>query len=360
MKKILALVLAVAMVLSMAACGTQPAGNTTGSTEPSAPALQIETFEGDFVYKDSVSVLSANWNPHTYQGADQSYPLDYTTSSLYSFFYNDELNAVEGKAAYEGYVIVPDMAASMAVDVTEKVKAEHPEFGIPESATSGFAYTIDLNTNLTWDDGTPITAETYVESMKRLLDPKLMNYRAEDVYTGDLVIAGAKAYANQGKSIFKPLGMKVSDYLANGGKAEDLYVNMEFWGVNAANGTKYGSVTDDTMVRDPSVAEGEPEDYVSAKYLFDTYLGAGCPYEAYSSEYVGTMIVEFPDAKDFSTVGLYASGDYQLTLVLENALSGFYFYYSVGILDLALVKIDLYDACLKETEASFILWRPCP
>ncbi len=92
------------------------------------------------------------------------------------------------------------MAASEPVDVTEQVKAEHPEFNIPESATSGYAYTIDLNPNNCWADGTPINADTYVYSMKQVLNPKLLNYRAADYYAQDFSIAGAEAYANGGST----------------------------------------------------------------------------------------------------------------------------------------------------------------
>ena len=89
----------------------------------------------------------------------------------------------------------------MPVDVTEQVKAEHLEFGIPESATEGYAYTIDLNENAVWEDGTPINADTYVYSMQQLLRPELLNYRASDYYSGDRVIAGAQNYANQGQTM---------------------------------------------------------------------------------------------------------------------------------------------------------------
>src|SRR5699024_6331088 len=120
------------------------------------------------VYKDSVGVLATNWNPHTYQTQEDGYPTEFIRAGFYSFIYNDELNPVEGKDPYTGYVIIPEMAASMPVDVTEEVKAEHPEFNIPESATSGYAYTIDLNPDAVWEDGTPINADSYVYSMKRL------------------------------------------------------------------------------------------------------------------------------------------------------------------------------------------------
>ena len=140
MKKFLALLLAMVMallpVLSLAEETTEePVEEIT--TELTGEA-------GKYIYKDSVSTLATNWNPHTYQTTDDSYPADFLRDGLYMFIFNDELHPIEGKEPYSGYVIVPEMAASEPVDVTLQVKAEHPEFGIPESAEKGYAYTIDL------------------------------------------------------------------------------------------------------------------------------------------------------------------------------------------------------------------------
>ena len=164
-------------------CGTEEPTEapTQAPTTPNNPTenqgedeMVVETFpEGDYIWKTSVTTLASNWNPHTYQTNDDSVPLDYTTSSLYTFIFNDELNPVEGKDPYAGYVILPEMAAEMPIDVTAEIKAAHPEFNIPATAESGYAYKIVLNDYLTWDDGTVINAESFVESFKRLLDPKL-------------------------------------------------------------------------------------------------------------------------------------------------------------------------------------------
>lgn len=152
---------------------------------------------GFYTYNDAVISLSANWNPHTYETSDEAYPISYLTTGLYGFIFNDELNPVEGKEAYSGYKIIPEMAADFPVDVTEQIKASHPEFKIPASATSGYAYTIRLNPNARWENGEPITADTYVYSMQMLLDPRYKNYRATDYYSGDFSIAGAEKYATQ-------------------------------------------------------------------------------------------------------------------------------------------------------------------
>ena len=366
MKRLLAMLLALMMVLSVFAACTKPADDVNnggndevvdngdnGEETPDVPEREVVTFDANksYVYKDSVSTMATNWNPHTYQTVDDSYPADFLRSGLYSFLFNDELHAKEGKDPYSGYVIVPEMAASEPVDVTETVKAEHPEFGIPESATKGYAYTIDLNPNACWEDGTPINADTYVYSMQKLLDPKLINYRATDYYAGDFCIAGAEAFNLQGSfnwTNFTPLGMSAEEYIAQGGDMSKVVLDMSFWGISSADNKGFDYITDDRMIRDNAIPEGEPEDYVSAKYLYDTYLAPGMPYAAYAASYLGTADkVEFGAVDYDGTVGLYKSGDYQITLVLAKSLTGFNLLYNLS--GNWIVKEDLYEANLKET-----------
>ncbi len=348
MKKFLAMLLVLALTVSGLALAEEPAAE-----EPAEEITTELTGEaGKYIYKDSVSTLATNWNPHTYQTTDDAYPADFLRVGLYSFVFNDALHPIEGKEPYAGYVIVPEMAADMPVDVTEQVKAEHPEFKIPESATKGYAYTIDLNPECVWEDGTPINADTYVYSMKRLLDPQLKNYRATDYYDGDLSIAGAKEYANQGDSAYDGAMEKtVDEFLAAGGKLEDLYVDIDgFWGIKTEDGKGFVSIFDETPIRDPAVEEGQPEDYVSGKYLYDNYLANGTPYEAYQSAYLGTATV-YPTGMDFANVGVYKTGEYQITLVLSKSLTGFYLLYGLG--GNWIVKEDLYEANLKPTGDTF-------
>ena len=134
MKKLFALLLALAMVFSM---GLGAVAEETA--EEAIPEL-AEPVAGQYTYRMAVSTLPSGWNPHTYQTEDDGVALNYTTSSLYSLIFNDANHEVEGREPFDAYVIVPDMAAEMPVDVTEEVKASHPQFNIPESATSGYAW----------------------------------------------------------------------------------------------------------------------------------------------------------------------------------------------------------------------------
>ena len=371
MKKTLAMLLAVVMVLGLfAGCAAKPTETTpaTNGTEPTEPALVVQTFEGNFTYQDSVSTLATNWNPHTYQTTDDSYPADFLRVGLYSFMFNDELNPVEGKDPYAGYVIVPEMAASKPVDVTEQVKAEHPEFNIPESATAGYAYTIDLNPAATWENGKAINADTYVESMKRLLDAKLLNYRASDYYAGDFCIAGAEAYANSGRTVKNDNGVSgaiaaVADLVKNEdgtystAEGGEVYLAVRY-GIDWCSGNSLGDYVDaygadyfgmDTWADLDALCDEEGlirlTDDVLA--LFIPVITGNPNWGETEADVVNYLVYNqtYPEV-DFSTAGLYKTGEYQITLVLGKSLGGFNLLYNLT--SNWIVEPELYDANLKE------------
>lgn len=372
MKKTLALLLAVLMVASVfAGCSKAPANNTTANTEATGNTTEpADTGDSTYTYEDYVSVLATNWNPHTFETNDDDYLTEYLRPGLYTFMFNDELHPVtdaEGntKEPYTGYAIVPEMAAGDPVDVTEQVKADHPEFGIPESATSGYAYTIDLNQKATWDDGTPITADDYVESMKRLLDPAMMNYRATDYYAQNMCVAGAEQYSKGGTTTYEyntydladltvgedgqyvnPDGQKM--YVAMtigceqlGGDALQDYIDN--YGEDSFDTSKWQTLVDATTDAGVAPLTAETLDAltttITGNEAWGETDGSTIPmYLVYAEEWA-----EFP----WENVGLYKSGDYQITLVLSKALSGFNLYYSLATN--WLVKTDLYDAGITES-----------
>ena len=379
MKKVIALLLVMAMIVPAAVSCTssENPGNgdgtetTDGSGDTSAAddsgeKLNVVEFDKSktYTYKDSVSTMATNWNPHTYETNDDAYPADFLRVGLYGFYFNDALHPVEGKKDYEGYVIVPEMAASDPVDVTEKIKASNPEFGIPESATKGYAYTIDLNQNACWEDGTPINADTYVYSMKQLLNPELLNYRATDYYANDLCIAGAENYANSLRTIKKsnaPDGATPATVLADAKKGDDgVYVNAD-------GGKLYFSLNDSIPFISDSLstyAEYFPEgvwDKLTAMgdengYVPVTDESKAALYEFVGSDTWGNEPIENLDlyafyeytypVADFANVGIMKTGDYQITLVFGKSLAGFNLYYNLS--SNWIVKQDIYEANLKK------------
>ena len=366
---IIALLLALIMVVSMFAACQNPTGDgedTTGET------LDVETFTGDFVWKDAVVTLATNWNPHTYQTSDDSYPLDFIVSGLYSFIFNDELNPIEGKDPYSGYVIVPEMAAEMPVDVTEDIKAQYGDkFGIPADATSGYAYKIALNKDAKWQDGTPINADTYVYSMQMLLDPKMMNYRATDYYDGDLAIAGANNYAHSGRTVKKANssdGETMTYALSALVKGDDgvyktpdgavVYIGLD----DAGYGWMGGNTLTDYKgyfpegVYDSLKALADENGYIpctdAALDLLYQFTGSD-DWGNEPREQLGYYLsYDFTYADyTFDTVGCLKTGDYEITLVLEKSLSGFYLLYNLS--GNWLVHKDTYDKCIKQVGDTF-------
>ena len=357
--------------------------NNPGSTDepgPSAPVIPAVTeFDPNakYSYNTSASTLPSGWNPHTYQTADDAVYFDYTTDSLYTLFFNDPVHPQEGRESFDGYVIVPSMAADYPVDVTAQVRSAHPEFNIPASATSGYAWQVTLRDGLQWDDGTPITAQDFVDSLERVLRPELLNYRSSDYHRGTYAVVNAINYALQGQ-------LNVTDNGTAGNQIEDMtvgadgqymvdgkpvYVAVDY-GIDYFEGdtlADYVNAYGDAYFSTTYWADLEaladenglaPLNEETLGYLTDVITGNPAWSEDESYLYNYLVIVEgvYEANYSFDNVGLFATGDKTLTFVYANALEGFYlmtYAMSTGYL----VKTDLYDSLLKETEtASGSVW----
>mgnify|MGYP004627878583 CR=1 FL=1 len=321
-----------------------------------------------YTYLDSFQTSPSTWNPHTYRTNDDAYVNDFTYSGLYEFFFNEDKT---------GYEVWPVMAAAEPVDITSELKSV-AKWAIPAEAESGYAYKIALNQNAKWDDGTVINADTYVESMKRLLSPNYVNYRASGYFTGSLQIFGAKDYFYQGAPTTEVFLTANGDKYTNAegvvtGKTEagvftvkigedvrELYVNVDatvpFFGASMtkyydagyesyfcdADGNdlykklqekanKYGlvAVTDEVIADLTTIAAKFGDDNTVAWNEFCLIVtGTGAEYS-------------------WDNVGIYKSGDYEITLVFNKSLSGFYLLYNLS--SNWIVNIDKYDAGLSES-----------
>ncbi len=152
--------------------------------------------------------LDANpktWNSHAWETSSDSYIMGYTEMGFYDLGFNSNKS---------GYEFLPEMASEMPKDVTSELTREEKTkyFGRANiNLPSGIAYDIKLNDKATWEDGTPIKANDYVESMKRLLDPEMVNHRADSWYKGTTVLANAEAYFKNGQVTVEPAYNYIKD-----------------------------------------------------------------------------------------------------------------------------------------------------
>lgn len=407
-KKLLAFLLAAAMLFSLCACGG--GGNSTQTQAPATPAPATQqpennppddtpatepgtedpgadtstepepTFEpltgeaGKYTYS-VYSTLAADWNPHTYQDTTASDTLSYLRSALYAWIFNDELHPVEGKDPFTTYTYLPEMAVGDPIDVTLQVKAEHPEW-FPEDAESGYAWAVNLREDMTFDNGHKINAETFVESAKRLLNPEMKNYRAPDFYNGQYGIVGAEAYALGLAGQYKTydngnIGKTLKDMTKD---ENGQYVTTEegwpaFIAINSTlawcNGEtlktyvdKYGTDYFGLDHWDELVAMMDNAGLIPCTdenlALLATVTTTNPNWGETEDDLPNYLVLGYEKYKDeitYDDVGFFASGDYQITYVYKTPLkAGFQLQY-YGLSNFFLVDPEVYDACLTQDDA---------
>lgn len=359
MKKLLAMLLALAMVLSLAACGGNDAEPTAAPTENNGATDSTQAAadpNATYTYNTALTVFPTGWNPHTSETQTDREILDYISRGMYAFDYNE---------TGDGYVLEPCTAAADPVDVTSEYIGQ---FGLEEGAANR-AWKVTLRDDLKWEDGTPITAVDYVESYKRLLAPEAQNYRADGMYTGNMVIHGAENYLKQGLTVhqdnstskeeqtYKFADLKAGDdgvFLTPNGEKVFVALDMGLTWLDGetlknmveAYGADYFDVTNwDALVAKMDANGMVPLTQETYDWLVTVVAGnpawgetednAPC-YFAYEKQY--------PEYA-WEEVGILAPSEKEVVFVLDKPLSGFYLLYNLT--DSYLVKVDLYDSLAK-------------
>lgn len=347
MKKFLALLLTLAMVLSMAACGGNTDAEAPAATDgegegAEAPALEI--VEGDYTYHSYTTALGTNWNPHTWDTNGDEAMMSYLTTPLCTMSIDDSLNGVYQwiNVAAES---VEDVTADHQDDLT-KYGCVLPEGQAVEDTESGFVFEIKLNPDMKWEDGTPINADSYIYSTKALLDPEMRNYRANLFYAGESAVAGGAAYYNSGAPIYEPMVApygegEEADYsfdLDAGIEAGTVYVSASSDGMTlyseslaALNG--YGLGMDDTIAALAEAADPYGYTKVTAenvdqvKELITAILSGlfGIEDPAEQANYMKEALFvnngEVAEVADYdATVGCYKVDDYTFRYVTQTQL----------------------------------------
>ena len=405
----LALAMALLMVVSVfAAC------------QPKEPEVTPATFK-QAEYNTTTATMPSNWNEFTYADNNDTQIMSYIGSSFFEHDYkfaDDKKYNADGSINKEG--IVPGAyttnysAATKLEDVTKTVDAKWG-YTDAQKAEGGYAWKITLRDDLKWDDGTAITAADFEWSMKQLLDPAFMNFRA-NTYYDTLMIKNSKVYFFQNQEgTYDGVGTKYASNQAALDAGDVIYVDLHgFYGAEGApkitsfDETTYKPVldfettcpqwvayNDDTYYFDygyftsedataayvkedgsidfdaiiaynETAADEEKIDlssfFFSAKTIYDAYSAyfeVGADYAAYVSVYV---VNEDRDVA-WDSVGIYAvEGENAIVLCLDKAYS---FLKEDGSLSvwapyyfssLPVVHKEKYEACKIAPADGATLW----
>ena len=380
-KRLISLLLASAMVVSLAACGgkgDEPAGNdvTPGAeTTPSDDAQPGDDGENttpavdenaSYTYNTSTTAFPTNWSPALQQTNEDYTLLQYLEAPLYAFDYNDTM---------DGYKLIPCAAAGEPTDVTADYVGQ---WGIEEGDTAR-VWSFPLREDVKWEDGTPITAHDYVRSAELMLDPVAKNHRADSFYASSLKVVNAKNYLYAGQHAYlNPMIVNMTDdeyipvdsfevneegLLTVDGK--DLAVDLNTgstWGgalgdyyeeglyVNADGVDVYAEIIEPNANADGMVPV--TQEVYDAVSLCIAQLHGYADADAYAADAGDYAYLEAQEMMnygetyeemDFSEVGFAAPSDYELVIALDVPLEGFYLRYSFT--NGWLLKEDLYLSC---------------
>lgn len=138
---------------------------------------------GKYTYNTTAANIQT-LSPTDWTLGDEGGIMDFLMSPLYAFVLNETKN---------GSKVVCEMARSFPVDVTAEYAGD-ARYNVPVKATEGYAWKIDLVENASWQDGTPINADSWIYSLQQTLNPKMKNYRASTLFEGSMIVAGAEKY----------------------------------------------------------------------------------------------------------------------------------------------------------------------
>lgn len=166
--------------------------------------------EHTYTYRTTMAIEPTNFNPHTWETNTDSIVAGYAETGFVEPIY--DVNSEDG-----AYTWAYEMATAIEDYTPNATEEEKAKWGIGADETNRM-YKISLNPDAKWADGTPINADTYVYSMKELLNPKMHNYRANNYVSGDSSIVGASTYYWSGHDQYVTLD-EYLEFPADGRKA---------------------------------------------------------------------------------------------------------------------------------------------
>ena len=409
MKKILAMLLALCMILSLVACAgpntTDPTTGNDATQGTEKPVTKYPTVDKYTVQYGNVNAGSITMNPNEVVGGGEvSYDTyagiegkDYTDPEVYTM--NDYLSGTSNmiwdplnwETSDDSYVLgyLSDSMVTFALNATadgwavefsmatkyEDVTSEYVgQFGVAEG-DYGKAWKFTLNPDACWENGTPINADTYIYSAQQQLHPLMNNRRADSLYAGDAAIFGAKNYYYQGKTTKLENATSSSTFtygVADLVKGDDgAYYNAEGKPVFIAVSAPLANWLGGNSLADYVGAYGEA--YFNMEN-WEALAGAvdANGYVALTDETMGwlTSVIstdawgENADnvpfylyyeasfaAYDWENVGIIKTGEYEIVMITTAAIENPNYYVPYYLGSATLVYPELWETCKSYYDA---------
>ena len=268
----------------------QPVFAGEAASEPVQPDIRTAV--------KSMQSLPATISPMTPSTEEKVFLRSLTSVPLYT---------VTGDGIWE-----PVLAAALPEDVTA---AHHGTFGIPSGAQRGYAYSITLQENACWEDGTAITAEDILFSVRKLFE--------NESTAGDWLFLSGAAAIRDGKQhpgseivSLREAGFSSVTAAWNAGYT-DFFVDTDgFWGLG--NGWK--AVSDRIRLRDFAMPDGLDEYFVTPAYLYRSYLMDGAISSRQQPDFIGVWSVP-GKVYDMDDLGILATGEKELVLLMQKPIT---------------------------------------
>ena len=313
--------------------------------------------DSEYTYSTYTLAPIDTLSSHSYKSTSIPEFVSYTAPGFYSYDYNETKN---------GYKVVPEIAASMPIDVTADYVGEAWQIGEGETAR---VWRIPLRSDIKWEDGTPITAHDFVTSFELLLNPKTTNVGVISYIDGDLIISNAERYYMSGKTIVEDNNIteaySISDLIMGSDGFYTTPEGGEIWialkspldwlsgrSLNdyvEAYGSSYFNVESYNQLLSKANKDGDVKISEETLRLFIDVITDKTDWEEtpeYAKRYL-KYYYTYPDF-DFENVGIKAISDTELVLILEEPLEGFYLHSELMIS--WLVHEELYKSCTSYDE----------
>lgn len=243
----------------------------------------------------SVQTLPSEPNPLLSQSAENRWIRALITAPLYTM-------AEDGSW-------IPVLALALPEDVTAQYAGT---YGIPAFAQRGYAFRIQLNPHARWQDGSSITADDVLFSIRKLFENEKTAKDWLFLANAEAIRSGKRTLGDQIISLREAGFANLSEAWSAG--HNEFFVDTEgYWGLGAG----WRSVSDRTRLRDYAMPSGLDEYFVTPAYLYRYYLMDNMPGSYYQNEFIG--ICRTPGkTMTINDLGILKITDQELVLVLQE------------------------------------------